>query len=77
MDYSGRPIGPLRLARAMNINIVAGSCIMAALAVLWQVAAIDGVVEVLPGGIALAFQVLCGIDSALGTDRMGAFDRDR
>ncbi len=43
MDYSGRPIGPLRLARAMNINIVAGSCIMATLAVLWPNAGITAV----------------------------------
>ncbi len=34
-DYAGRPIGPLRLARAMTINIIAGACIMAAIAVLW------------------------------------------
>lgn len=39
-DYSGRSIGPLRLARAMTINIVAGTCIMMALAVLWPNAAI-------------------------------------
>lgn len=43
MDYSGRPIGPLRLSRAMNINIVAGSCIMATLAVLWPNAGITAV----------------------------------
>lgn len=43
MDYSGRPIGPLRLARAMNVNIVAGSCIMATLAVLWPNASITAV----------------------------------
>ncbi|MBI4580788.1 MAG: hypothetical protein HY718_13860, partial [Planctomycetes bacterium] len=40
MDYSGRPIGPLRLARAMSINILAGSSILMALAVLWPNAAI-------------------------------------
>ncbi|HOJ76107.1 MAG TPA: MFS transporter [Phycisphaerae bacterium] len=43
MDYSGRPIGPLRLSRAMNLNIVAGSCIMATLAVLWPNASITAV----------------------------------
>lgn len=34
-DYSGRAIGPLRLARAMRINILGGCCILTALAVLW------------------------------------------
>jgi MFS family permease len=43
IDYSGRPIGPLRLARAMAVNIAAGCCIMAALAVLWPTAAITAV----------------------------------
>lgn len=42
-DYSGRPIGPLRLARAMKVNIVAASCVMASLAVLWPNAAITAV----------------------------------
>ena len=43
VDYSGRPIGPLRLARAMTVNIVAGSCILMTLAVLWPNASITAV----------------------------------
>ncbi len=35
VDYAGRSIGPLRLARAMWINVLGGSLIMMALAVLW------------------------------------------
>jgi len=35
VDYSGRAIGPLRLARAMALNIAGGCCILIALAVLW------------------------------------------
>jgi MFS family permease len=42
-DYSGRPIGPLRLARAMNVNILGAACIMASLAVLWPNAGITAV----------------------------------
>ena len=40
VDYTGRPIGPLRLARAMKINILGGSFIMMALAVLWPTSVI-------------------------------------
>jgi HEAT repeat protein len=40
VDYSGRPIGPLRLARAMRLNIAGGICILMALAVLWPTAPI-------------------------------------
>lgn len=40
MDYSGRPIGPVRLSRAMNVNILGGACVMAAIAVLWPNAAV-------------------------------------
>ena len=40
VDYSGRPIGPLRLARAMKLNIAGGVCILMALAVLWPTAPI-------------------------------------
>jgi HEAT repeat protein/MFS family permease len=43
IDYSGRPIGPLRLARAMTINILGGSCILMSLAVLWPNASITAV----------------------------------
>ncbi len=35
LDYSGRSIGPLRLGRAMVLNIVGGSSIAMALAILW------------------------------------------
>src|ERR1019366_2457266 len=35
-----------------------------------EVAAIDRVVEVLPGGVALALEVLGGIDATLGADRV-------
>lgn len=39
VDYTGRTIGPLRLARAMFINIIGGCCILIALAILWPTAA--------------------------------------
>ncbi len=38
VDYTGRPIGPLRLARAMFVNVIGGCCILIALAVLWPTA---------------------------------------
>src|SRR5271157_4720023 len=41
-----------------------------------EVAAIDGVVEVLPGGVAFALQVLRGIDAALRADRVRPLDRN-
>ncbi len=41
-----------------------------------EVAAVDGVVEVLPGGVALALEVLGGVDAALGADGVRALDRD-
>ena len=41
-----------------------------------EVAAVDRVVEVLPGGVALALQVLGGVDAALGADRVRPLDRD-
>ena len=40
-----------------------------------KVAAIDGVVEVLPGGIAFALQILGGVDAALGADRVRTLHR--
>ena len=40
-----------------------------------KVPAIDRVVKVLPGGIAFALQVLGGVDSTLGADRVRALDR--
>ncbi|HOW73155.1 MAG TPA: MFS transporter [Phycisphaerae bacterium] len=42
-DYAGRPIGPLRLARAMTINILGGTSIMMSIAVLWPTAGITAV----------------------------------
>jgi len=39
VDYTGRTIGPLRLARAMFVNIIGGCCILVALAILWPTAA--------------------------------------
>jgi len=39
-------------------------------------AAIDSVVEVLVGGVALALEVLCGVDAALGADGVRALDGD-
>jgi len=41
-----------------------------------EVAAVDGVIKVLRSGIALALQVLGGIDAALGADRVRAFYGD-
>src|SRR6266498_3529774 len=40
-----------------------------------KVAAVNRVVEVLPGRVAFAFQVLGGIDSALSANRVRALDR--
>src|SRR5439155_16892241 len=40
-----------------------------------EVAAVNRVVKVLPGGIAFAFQVLGGIDASLRAYRMRALDR--
>src|SRR5271157_639967 len=41
-----------------------------------KVSTVDGVVEVLVGGIALALQVFGGVDAPLGADRVGALYRD-
>ena len=41
-----------------------------------EVAAIDGVVEVLVGSVAFAFEILGGVDAALRADRVGSFDGD-
>src|SRR5271157_511145 len=41
-----------------------------------EIAAVNRVVEVLPGGIALALEILCGIDAALGADGVRALHRD-
>ena len=41
-----------------------------------EVAAVDGVVEVLPGGVAFALEVLGGVDAALRADGVRALDRD-
>ena len=41
-----------------------------------KVAAIDGVIEVLCGGVALALQIFGRVDAALGADRVRALDRD-
>ncbi len=41
-----------------------------------EVAAVDGVVEVLPGGVAFALQVLGGVDAALRAHRVRPLDRD-
>ena len=41
-----------------------------------EVAAVDGVVEVLGSGVALALEVFGGVDAALGADGVGALDRD-
>ena len=41
-----------------------------------EVAAVDGVVEVLGGGVALAFEVFGGVDAALRADGVRALDRD-
>ncbi len=40
-----------------------------------EVAAINGVVEMLPGGIAFALQILGGVDAALGADGVRALHR--
>ena len=40
-----------------------------------EVAAVDGVVEMLPGGVAFALQILGGIDAALRADRVRALHR--
>ena len=40
-----------------------------------EVAAVDGVVEVRPGGVALALEVLGGVDAALRADGVRALDR--
>ena len=40
-----------------------------------KVAAVDGVVEVLPGGIAFALQILCGVDATLRAHRVRALHR--
>ncbi len=39
-----------------------------------EVAAVDGVVEVLVGGVAFALEVFGGVDAALRADRVGALD---
>ena len=41
-----------------------------------EVSAVNGVIEMLPGGVAFAFQVLGRINSALRANRMGALHRD-
>jgi hypothetical protein len=41
-----------------------------------EVAAVDGVVKVLEDGVALALEVLGGVDAALRADRVRALDRD-
>ncbi len=41
-----------------------------------EVAAVDGVVKVLPGGVAFAFKVFGGVDAALRADAMRTLDRD-
>ena len=41
-----------------------------------EVAAVDGVVEVLPGGVAFTLQVLGGVDAALRAHRVRPLDRD-
>jgi hypothetical protein len=41
-----------------------------------EVAAVDGVVEVLVGGVALALEVFGGVDAALGANRVRALDGD-
>ena len=35
-----------------------------------EVAAVDGVVKVLPGGVTLTLQILCRVDAALRADRV-------
>src|SRR5215469_945764 len=41
-----------------------------------EVAAVDGVVKVLPGGVSLALEVLGGVDAALGAHGVRTLDRD-
>ena len=41
-----------------------------------EVAAVDGVVEVLPGGVTFALQVLGGVDAALRAHRVRPLDRN-
>src|SRR5581483_8064470 len=41
-----------------------------------EVAAIDGVVEMVPGGVTLALQILGGVDAALGADRVRPLHRN-
>ena len=41
-----------------------------------EVAAVNRVVKVLPGGIAFAFKVLGGVDAALRANRVRSLDRD-
>ena len=41
-----------------------------------EVTAVNRVIKMLPGGVALALQILGGIDSALGADRMRALYRN-
>ena len=41
-----------------------------------EVAAVDGVVKVLRGGVAFAFEIFGGVDAALGADRVRALDGD-
>ena len=40
-----------------------------------EVTAIDGVIEMLPAGIAFTFQILGGVDAALSADRVRTFHR--
>ena len=41
-----------------------------------EVAAVDGVVKVLRGGVAFALEIFGGVDAALRADRVRALDRD-
>jgi hypothetical protein len=41
-----------------------------------KVSAVNGVVEMLVGGVAFALEVLGGVDPALGAHRVGTLDRD-
>ena len=41
-----------------------------------EVAAVDGVVKVLRGGVAFALEIFGGVDAALGADRVRALDGD-
>ena len=40
------------------------------------VAAVNRVVEVSPGAVALALEVLCGVDATLSADGVGTLDRN-